>query len=610
MYQLINDAKSNVQQYRLSGTIDGVAFSGENNVLRGSFSISDQCSDSSNFDLGYVHIGVLSATFMNVSVTRNDWKGIEIIPIVTIGETDVPLGAWYVDTVDHEGGLHHVKAYNAMERFDALAGFSVGSSGVPYDILSLMCQECHVELGMTQAEVEELPNGNLPFVLTEQGDIETWRDVLYWLTKSLCSFATIDRQGQLVLRTFHSEVDDEIPADVRYTKSSYGDEIMRYTGIYINDNENEIARYYAADPDDGYSLSIGSNPFMQGSEAQRAVYAANILAGLANIEYNFCKVTIPFGIHYDLGDVLRLPDGFGSATNKFCVIQYTWTYGGDYELRSIPVNKKSKSRSDKDIQGLINQVSKDEVASYEVRNTSIIRIGNNETEKLISVRMASNTDTKAIIEIEVNLESIAATPQTEYEVEVDEETGTVTLPFSNIWQDIADTVTQGIVTYLVNSEEADLHPTESWIDGNHVLHLMYILGIFQGITTNFDVYMKATGGSITIQRGGVWLYAQGVGLVGDGKWDGTLRLEDETADWNLIELTFESASDSVTVNTQTPTTITLTDNASEWNLIELTFENASDTVYINMYTETYQVITEDGLDVITEDGLTLYTEGD
>lgn len=116
------------------------------------------------------------------------------------------------------------------------------------------------------------------------------------------------------------------------------------------------------------------------------------------------------------------------------------------------------------------------------------------------------------------------------------------------------------------------------------------------------------GAVINLSKIRAMLFASG--LAPTEPWDGTLLFVEEAADWNLIELTFENASDSVTVNTQTPTTITLTDNASEWNLIELTFDNATDTVYINMYTETYQVITEDGLDVITEDGLTLYTEGD
>lgn len=603
MYQVIADAKKNIQQYELSGTIDGVPFSGDN-VLRGSFKISDQCSDSSSFDLGYVHIGVLTATFMNVGVQRNDWKGIEIIPKVTIGETEIPLGIWYVDSVEHEAGLHDVKAYNAMERLDIPPSFSVGSNGQPYDILALLCQDCHVTLGMTRAEVEELPNGTMPFVLYTQGDIETWRDVLYWLAKSLCAFATIDRQGQLVLRTFHAEIDDIFPADARIAKSTYGDEVMTYTGLYINVDEEEVAKYYAADPDDGYYLTMGSNPFFQGTEAMRQVYAGNILEGLANIQYNFCKVSLPFGIHYDLGDVLSFPGGAGSATNKFCIMQYTWTYGGTYELRGIPVNKKSKSKSDKDLQGLLNKVSQDEVASYEVKNTSPIQIGAGETKKLVTVRMISNKDTKALIHVEVDLESTAITPATEYETEE----GIIRL--ADIWQGISDTATKGIVSYLINSEEAAIHPTETWVDGDHIMHLMYVLGLATGILTSFDVYMKSTGGTIDIDRGGVWLYAQGVGLAGDGKWSGAIISEDDAEDWELVEVGFVNAGEAVRISTQTPIGISHTDTATDWETSSLAFENAADTVSISLKTWSLARGTQDGNTRATWSGDIRYTEGD
>lgn len=604
MYQVIADAKDNIQKYELSGTIDGVPFSGDN-VLRGSFKISDQCSDSSNFDIGYVHIGTLSATFMNVNIQRNDWKGIEIRPFVTIGETTVPLGVWYVDSADHEGNLHDVKCYNSMAKLDKPSAFSVGSNGTPYDILFLLCQDCRVEFGMGKAEVEALPNGNIPLIMHTQSDIETWRDVLYWVAKTLCSFATIDRQGRLVLKTFHSTIDDEIPADVRFMKSSYGDEVMTYTGIYVNVEEEEQAKYYAADPDDGYSLSIGSNPFLQGNEASRLVYVQNILAGLSNIQYNFCKVSLPFGIHYDLGDVLSFPGGSGSATNKFCIMQYSWTFGGAYEMRGIPVNKKGKSKSDKDIQGLLNKVSKDEVSSYEVKNTTPIEIGPGETQKIASVRMVSGRDTKAEIQIEIDLKTASITPAEEYELD---EFGKLKL--SDIWQGISDAATKGLVTYLINSEEAAIHPKETWIDGDHVLHLQYILGLSQGIATNFDVYMKSTGGTITIPRGGAWLFAQGVGLLGDGKWDGLLNLEDETTGWIIADVTFVGAGDAVAISLDSPITTEKTDAADAWTISDPTYSGAGDRVEIEMHTAKFYLITEAEEQLITEDGNAFVTEND
>ena len=59
--------------------------------------------------------------------------------------------------------------------------------------------------------------------------------------------------------------------------------------------------------------------------------------------------------------------------------------------------------------------------------------------------------------------------------------------------------------------------------------------------------MQSVGGSIEIPRGGVWLYASGAGLVGDGKWDGNITLLDYTEEWAYSEYTFEDAEDNVSV---------------------------------------------------------------
>lgn len=604
MYQLLNYAKGNTQRYSLSGTIGTESFT-DDNVIAGSFTIANQCTNSSAFNLGNVTIGKLTATFQGVSIARNRWEGKYIAPTIRIDGNDIPLGRFKVDEATHNNGFTSVVAYDDMAKFDKAAAVAPGQSDAPYDWLALACRECGVPLGMTRADVEALPNGNQPHVLFEQGDIETWRDVLYWTAVKLCSFCTIDRQGQLVLRTWHNTIDDTLPASARYVASTYGDEVVTYTGINVNVTEEKVVKYYSATLDNGYTYNIGSNPFMQGPEAQRAIYAANILSGLANIEYNACKVAIPFGAHYDLGDVLQFPNGSGSSVNKFCVMGYSWTYYGQCILTGIPQNKCSKSKTDKNVQGLINNTNKNETTSYESKNTSEIVIGDNERKLLIKARITSNKNTKAMIHIEVNLESVANTPTAEYQVDED---GIIHL--EDIWNDIGEIATKGIVTYLVNAEEDELHPEESWIDGNHVLHLMYILPVQQGVASDFYAYMKSEGGTITIDRGGVWFYALGVGLVGDDKWNGLLTIEEEATDFALIELTFEEVAESITIDTQVPTSIVLSDNASEFGLIDVAFESAEDSVVINMYVGKFGLITEDEEVFVTEDGDVFVTEYD
>ena len=547
MYELLTESKQAIQSYTIDGTIGEIEFS-EEEVLKGSLSLSKLCTGTSEFRLGGCHIGQLNLSFVGMNVDRNTWEGKEIEITIGIGEKEIPIGVYTVDEATHSRGIVSIKSYDNMAKFDKACGTEIGTNGFPYDLLALACQSCNVTFGMSRADVEALPNGNKTLFLNTMGDIETWRDYIYWIAVSLCGFATIDRNGYLVVNTFHNTVDDTIPSDSRFNTSTYSDEIITYTGVIVYVEDEKTTEYYHAAVDNGYTLNIGNNPFFQVSRIMREEYMANIVTALSNIQFNSCSVKIPFGFHYDLGDVLQFPNGQGSATNKFCVMGMSLKYNGECVLSGIPGQKNPQSKTDKNLQGLLSTVSKNEFTSYELRNTAPISIGEDENVRLLLARIASNTQTKAQIHIEVNLESEAV-----------------------------EDYTQGIVTYLIDSTDTEFYPTETWIDGKHVLHLMYILPLQANDMQQFEVYMQSVGGSIEIPRGGVWLYASGAGLVGDGKWDGTILVTDVALDWDIIEIGFDGASDSVSV---------LLDFAGEY------------------------LGTEDGETMTTEDGEELILEGD
>lgn len=527
MYALSTEAKKDLQSYTLSGTIGDVAIDDEN-ILKGSLKATNQCADKSTFGLGGAYISALSCSFIGVNIGRNDWKNLPITLSVTINGTETfPIHTWYVDKAEHTKGITAVKAYDAMAKFDKSAGVDKGAYGTMYEWLMLACTQCNVTFGMTEQEVEALPNGNTSYFLEEMGDIETWRDIIFWLSVKVVGFATIDRSGNLILCTYHSTVDDTLDANIRYNTSRYSDEVITYSGVSVYITADQKVYYYHNEPDDGYTLKLGNDPFMQVTKAQREDYIDNILANIGNIEYNSCEVTIPFGLQYDLGDVLQFPNGQGSATDKFCIMEYSWTYYGGFKIKSISGQKASMSKTDKNLQGLLSSVGQNEFTSYELRNVAPISIGEDENVRLLLAKIASNTQTKAQIHVEVNLESEAI-----------------------------EDYTQGIVTYLIDSTDTEFYPTETWIDGKHVLHLMYILPLQANDMQQFEVYMQSVGGSIEIPRGGVWLYASGAGLVGDGKWDGNITLLDYTEEWAYSEYTFEDASDSVSFEEEQETRIT------------------------------------------------------
>ena len=72
--------KQPVQRFRMTGTIGDHSFT-DDNILAGSFSITNQCTGNDEISLGQVYIGELNATFMNLPISRYGWKGLEIKPV-------------------------------------------------------------------------------------------------------------------------------------------------------------------------------------------------------------------------------------------------------------------------------------------------------------------------------------------------------------------------------------------------------------------------------------------------------------------------------------------------------------------------------------------------
>jgi hypothetical protein len=66
---------------------------------------------------------------------------------------------------------------------------------------------------------------------TTTNDVETWRDLVSWLAQTIGCFATADREGNIVFRSFNQTVVDTIDDAHRFTGGSFSDYVTRYTGL-------------------------------------------------------------------------------------------------------------------------------------------------------------------------------------------------------------------------------------------------------------------------------------------------------------------------------------------------------------------------------------------
>ena len=388
-----------VQQHKVKGTIGSASF-GPVNILAGSFSINNKICDSNEIGIGNVYIGELTATFRGVAISDGNWNGQVITPVfslLTDEDTDtwedVPLGVFTVAEATISASGVSVKAYDNMTKFDQYCTTYHGSGGGPqmaeggsvvlgrnaFAALMGLCRKVGVTFGMTRADVAALVNSNNPLNLFEDNDITTYRDMLSWIAQTLCSNATINRSGELVLVPFKSASDYTFDDEHRHEGASFKDFTTRITQVCLDCKPVETSYEYHVTPNNGLSYELGQNPYLQiGSSADRDTAMGNILTALQNVNYTPFDVNLTGCPIFDLGDVLTFTDGILSSSKKGCVTSYTYTANAAYKLScggKNPAEANAKSATDKRIDGVSSSVSSQKSNVTSIRNGEAATLG-------------------------------------------------------------------------------------------------------------------------------------------------------------------------------------------------------------------------------------------
>jgi hypothetical protein len=559
--------KQPVQRFRMTGTIGDHSFTDEN-ILTGSFSITNQCSGNDEITIGQVYIGELDATFMNMPISRYGWKGLEIKPVFGLRlpdgtYEDVPLGVFTVETAEWTASGIVVKAYDHMALLDENCN-KVITEVTPYECAQRIASETGVSFANTEKDFESFANGTTMISETTTNDVETWRDLVSWLAQTLGCFATADRDGNIVFRGFNQTVVDTIDDAHRFTGGSFSDYVTRYTGLSVVNMEDSTTAYYAEDEDDGLTMNLGSNPFLQyGVAATKEEMARAILTSIQQIKY------VPFTCRaignpaYDLGDVLVFTDGLADGDALYCITKYTFQYNQYFEMVGVgtdPSLASARSKTDKNLAGLLSNTDENQLVHYQFTNTQVMEVGDGKRVPVASIRFATATkasevslwaelllDTKlstthAIGSTklkEVTIADSSAPTSAELQSEITElQTGVSALDerLTSAETELAlpnkMTVT---VSYTLAGDEIDYHPAETYdVAGKHILTLHYYIGNVKANTVYlFVIFLTASGGSVYLDTNCINAVIEGMGLAGTGKWDGTINAEEEFTGFSM-----------------------------------------------------------------------------
>lgn len=519
---------------------------GNADIVKGSGYISSQCCGSSEIEIGTVHAAEVGITLYS-GIDRYTLEGAEIelfYHLRVAGETfeRVPMGIFEVSEANRTLHCLEIKAYDYMLRFEKnFNGFE--TVGNAYAFLTLCCKACDVELAHTQAEMEAMPNGSELLSVYTENDIETYRDVLFYVGQVLGGFFCINREGKLELRKYGNEPVVTVSSRQRFS-SSFSDFITRYTAISSTNIRTRIAEYYALEQDDGLTMNLGVNPLLQfGLEETRKTLLEHILADLAVIRY------VPFDSDtignpaLDLGDVLVFSGGHADESQLACVTGFQIKINGRHSLKCVGKNPRlaqAKSKNDKNISGLLNQIEAGKIGIHTFTNASAYSVSRTDT-KIISIKFAAAEETHvqffAIVLVDVAADG---------SVQHGKAAGTVVVPFPSVAEDGTEVVTDisvdvelpvtistdgqavAYVKYELNDDQILIHyPVETWGSGKHVLPLYYpIEKLIPNFTNTFNVYLRMEGGTGQIETGGCIASISGQGMAAAAGWDGKIELQE------------------------------------------------------------------------------------
>lgn len=562
----LHAVQGNSRKYYWTGkitTMAGVEYSfTQEDIVKGSGYITAQCCGNSEIELGAVYAAEMGISlFLDIDrYTLEDAK-VKLSYHLRLADgsyESVPMGIFEVSEANRTVHVLELKAYDYMLRFDRdFNGFE--TIGTAYGMMALCSTACGVELAQSQAEIEALPNGSELLSIYPKNDIETYRDVLYFTAQVLGGFFCINREGRLEFRQYGNTPVMEILQKHRFS-SSFSDFVTRYTAVSSTNLRTQTSEYYALEEDDGLTMNLGINPLLQfGLEETRAELCRNILTALSVVNY------VPFDSDtignpaLDLGDVLTFSGGQADSQQITCVTSFTVKIGGRQSLKCVGKNPRlsqAKSKNDKNISGLLNQIEAGKIGIHTFTNASAYTLEETNV-RIISIEFASKEENHAQFFGQVVVDAVADTVERTANA-----SGTIVVPFPSATTGSgADTGTESTeegtaadstdvsvdvslpvawtedgkvichVTFELNDAEILLHhPVETWHSGKHILSLYYpIENVVPNITNTFNVYLRVENGSGTVGIGDCIASISGQAMAAAAAWDGKITIEETAA---------------------------------------------------------------------------------
>ena len=577
-----NETRKAIQRCCLRGTLnDNIPFM-DTDIAQGTYSITGQSTESSKVTVGTVYTKTLKMTLLHgVWISRGQWldKKITIEQGVEIsGEPSyIPMGVFYVaESLWTPKGIN-IKAYDAMMKFDKDIDFNT-TSGAAYSLLSLACTRCGVEFGMTQAQIEAMPNGTSILNLTEGDNIQTWRDLLSEVAYTLGGYAEIYRDGKLYIRNYHQTIDDTITRTERFKAASFSDFNSYFSTISVINKDDGAEKVYncTGASANGLKMELGQRPMLnQGTEVYMDAMRQNVADAVGKIAYAPFSAQVLSSFYYDLGDVIKFPGGLGDDCIG-CIMSITYTFSAT-KLSGFgenPALQNSKSATSKALSNLSRAGRSNELTYYTFVNAEAKTIGTSEVS-LYSLRFSTAQRT---------------TVEWWHEMKV----------LSDLDGESSQALT---LAYYLDDELMDYEPVDTRnINGYHTVHLGgWFENVEPSVSHKFEVRAVVSAGTASIGIGDLHVLLKGQAMNASDKFDGTITLTDDITPFLLGRLIASLTESTVTLDLHRPLAVTVNDTIYTYTLGRLIAPLTEGTVSLRLAFKPFAIVSDDGRYAIVDD---------
>lgn len=347
------------------------------------------CTDS--VQVGATFSNGFDFTLLNThnQFSEYDFTGATIIPAVGlwIAESEayeyVPLGSFEVVDSPKKLSTIAISCLDSMHKANiSFDFFDMTYPANAADVLRVACNKCGFTLSEEfESEVRAL---DIEIHSFETSKI-TCRDIIASAAALIAKNARFNRSN--VLEAFwYSDSGAVTTSDNRVGSSTYDDRQLKVTQVLISDTYEQTYAY----GEEGYTIELSSNPFIQNPEIAESVLA-RVLDRLASLNIQQCVVYTVGDPSWQASDlVLHERSGFTNVSVP--IMKLAYKFGGNMTLRTlgnVPEEVAQPTKQERKIMHLKDKNAKDyehmeskiEQTARDVR-IEILNIKNNGVNKV------------------------------------------------------------------------------------------------------------------------------------------------------------------------------------------------------------------------------------